>query len=84
MSSGCVRVEEPRQLADFVMAGIKNWNQSSYNESLSRGDSMTLSITQPVKIHLLYLTAFVDETGALNFRRDLYGYDQKMARFMPR
>jgi murein L,D-transpeptidase YcbB/YkuD len=32
-------------------------------------------LRKPVQVHLIYRTAFVDELGEINYRRDIYGRD---------
>jgi murein L,D-transpeptidase YcbB/YkuD len=32
-------------------------------------------LRKPVQVHLIYRTAFVDELGVINYRRDIYGRD---------
>jgi murein L,D-transpeptidase YcbB/YkuD len=31
-------------------------------------------------VYITYFTAWVDETGDINFRRDIYGHDAKLAK----
>jgi murein L,D-transpeptidase YcbB/YkuD len=46
---------------------------------LVSGESKTVSLREPLSVHLYYLTAWVDEAGTVQFRRDVYGYDAKVA-----
>ena len=39
------------------------------------GEETVVYLRQPVPVHLIYRTAFVDELGVINYRRDIYGRD---------
>ncbi|MGN6391606.1 MAG: L,D-transpeptidase family protein [Gemmatimonadales bacterium] len=82
LSHGCVRVENPVQLAEFVLDGQQGWNQDRIEAALD--DSATgnrmVSLEKPLPVYLLYLTAFVQD-GQVQFRNDPYGKDRRaMAR----
>lgn len=74
-SSGCVRVEEPLRLAEALL----DEQFEDFTEALDSGDTVALPLSRPVDVHLVYLTAWVDESGAACFRDDVYGYDAEMA-----
>lgn len=97
LSHGCVRVERPVELADFVLAGQDGWNDSTIRAAMHPVDSpvspagMSLDTTEgrtvrlehKVPVYILYLTAYVQD-GVLNFRGDPYGKDaQAQARIGP-
>ena len=83
LSHGCVRVEDPVGLADFVLDGQDGWDEGKIREAMenSKGKrGRMVSLEQPVPVYLLYLTAFVRD-GELQFRNDPYGKDRRaMAR----
>jgi L,D-transpeptidase YcbB len=80
LSHGCVWVEKPVELADYVFAGQDDWDEKKIREAMETvpadeeervvGHKVTLK--RPVPVYMVYLTAFVRE-GELNFRRDPYG-----------
>jgi murein L,D-transpeptidase YcbB/YkuD len=77
-SSGCIRVESPAALADFVLAGDDRWTPDVLAESLEKGETRTIRLKQPVPVHLLYLTAWTDKTGDIQFRSDIYERDKAL------
>jgi murein L,D-transpeptidase YcbB/YkuD len=79
-SSGCIRVEAPFVLADFVLAGDQRWTPDALTEALENGETRTIRLKQPVSVHLLYMTAWADETGVIQFRRDIYDRDRELDR----
>jgi murein L,D-transpeptidase YcbB/YkuD len=76
MSSGCVRIEDPFTLADLLLAGSPGWSPQKRDEILASGKTTRIDLPRPVQIVLAYYTAWVDETGTLQFREDVYGRDQ--------
>jgi L,D-transpeptidase YcbB len=82
LSHGCVRVEDPVQLAGFVLNQQDGWKQERIEQALddsAHGNQM-VSLERPLPVYLLYLTAFVRD-GQVQFRNDPYGKDQRaMAR----
>ncbi|WP_448192058.1 L,D-transpeptidase family protein [Azospirillum sp. sgz301742] len=77
-SSGCVRVGKPLELADFVLAGNPEWPVERRQQQLATGETKTVVLKQPVAVHLLYQTAWVDASGVVQFREDIYGRDTEM------
>jgi murein L,D-transpeptidase YcbB/YkuD len=85
LSHGCVWVERPVELADYVLAGQGDWNEMKVRQAMvtahpvgqkESADGNSVTLVQPVPVYLVYLTAFVRD-GALNFRRDPYGKDRE-------
>ncbi len=75
-SSGCVRVEKPRELAEALLRFNRDWHPEQIDEWLQAGRTRYVSLNRQVPIHLVYQTAWVDEEGVLQFRRDVYRRDQ--------
>jgi murein L,D-transpeptidase YcbB/YkuD len=84
-SHGCVWVEKPVELADYVLAGQDDWNEKKIREAMETvhsareggsADGHTVTLVRPVPIYIVYLTAFVQD-GVLNFRGDSYGRDRE-------
>ncbi len=78
-SHGCVRVEKPMQLAELVMGGASSgWTLGRF-QSLVGKSERTVSLPHKIPIHLEYFTEFVDESGALQDREDIYGITRRVA-----
>jgi murein L,D-transpeptidase YcbB/YkuD len=45
---------------------------------IEKGSEQKILIPHPLNVHFLYLTAWVDEWGALQFRSDIYGRDKRL------
>ena len=83
-SSGCIRVEAPLVLADFVLAGDGRWSPDALTEAIEKGETRTIRLKRPIPVHLLYMTAWVDETGVIQFRSDIYDRDRDLERALSR
>jgi L,D-transpeptidase YcbB len=75
LSSGCVRLERPIDLVEWVLRNTPNWNR----EAIEAADAEERTRHVPVRggavpVHLVYKTAFV-ENGVLQLRDDIYGLD---------
>jgi murein L,D-transpeptidase YcbB/YkuD len=79
-SSGCIRVESPAPLADFVLSGNQCWPPEALSEAIEKGDRRTIRLKRPVRVHLLYMTAWADEAGVIQFRSDIYDRDRDLDR----
>lgn len=74
-SHGCIRVEQPVELAKFVLKGMPEWTEDRIRQAMSRGESATLRLTEPVPVLIAYGTTLVKE-GRIHFFEDIYGLDR--------
>src|SRR4051812_44443719 len=76
-SHGCMRVENPAKYAE-IMSGLgipgKGYTQDQIKGMFGRSE-IDLRFTTPIPVHITYQTAFVDESGHLQIREDIYGRD---------
>lgn len=83
-SSGCIRVEHPLSLAEFLMNQNQQWPRERMETVIAAGETKTVRI-DPVPIEFVYWTAWPDaQTGDLNLREDIYGNDEALARKLAR
>lgn len=77
LSHGCVRVSEPLWLASFAIKGTPGWTRERLETEMAKPeDSYWLRLAEPLPIFLVYRTAWVDQEGLLQIRRDIYGHDR--------
>ena len=79
LSHGCIRVERPAELAQFVLADEITWNRESVLAAMKPGASKTVRLARPVPVILSYATAVTDRSGRALFAADIYRRDQKLA-----
>ncbi len=77
LSHGCVRVEEPEALAKYVLRNDPTWPMAKILTAMHSGVETTVKLAQPLPVHIVYFTAWVDGNGGLHFQPDVYGYDAK-------
>ena len=75
-SHGCIRVEEPEQLAKYVLRGYPEWDEASIGAAMHSGVEKHVKLKEKIPVHIVYFTSWVDENGGLHFQPDIYGYDQ--------
>lgn len=74
-SHGCIRLEKPFELAQYLMQNNSNWTDDRVKEILETGKTRYIKAAKPTDIVITYITASVDEYGLVEFRDDLYGRD---------
>jgi L,D-transpeptidase YcbB len=75
-SSGCVRVPDPLGLAAQVLKDDPKWSPARIDQVVKAGKNVVVPLGKPLPVHLVYDTAWVDESGAAQFRKDVYGRDE--------
>ncbi|AQQ66631.1 murein L,D-transpeptidase [Microbulbifer agarilyticus] len=81
-SHGCVRLQKPRELAQIVLADQGKpgkWDQERLARFTTGSRTRSVELNQPIPVHIVYWTAWVDEEGLLNFRPDVYQLDKNAA-----
>ena len=77
-SSGCIRAEKPVKLAVYLLKDDPNWTKEKIMAAVDRGKTRSIGISNPLNVHLLYWTAWVDKTGEIHFRDDIYDRDRPL------
>lgn len=75
LSSGCIRVEQPKLLAEKLIAGQQGWNRSNIDSAISQNRTTHIRLQKPVPVYLMYWTTWVDDKGILQIRDDVYQRD---------
>jgi L,D-transpeptidase YcbB len=74
-SSGCVRVQNVRQLVAWLLEGNKGWTLPDIDRVIKSGDQKNVELKKPVPLHWVYITGWATEDGVVQFREDIYGKD---------
>ena len=74
-SHGCIRIGKPIELATYLLSDKPNWTESQILATIDSGNSKAINLTQPMNIHIVYETAWVNEDNQLQFRNDIYSID---------
>jgi murein L,D-transpeptidase YcbB/YkuD len=78
-SHGCVRVEEPEALAQYVLRDQSQWTPEAIHAAMRAGQERHVKLSQPIPVHIVYFTTWVDANGGVHFQPDVYGYDMKQS-----
>jgi murein L,D-transpeptidase YcbB/YkuD len=80
LSNGCVRVQNPEELAELLL-GIAlpgdGWSVARMRGIYGSGER-TVRFRQAIPIHLVYFTMTVDSSGALVELPDVYGHNARV------
>lgn len=79
MSHGCIRVERPGELAQFVLADPRRWDAGAVAAAMAPGDMRIVRLAKPVPVVVFYATALVDRDGKALFAQDIYRQDDALA-----
>lgn len=74
-SSGCVRVENVRDLATWILEGQRGWDRPALDAAIQDGKRRDIRPVQPIPVIWTYLTGYVTPDGIVHFRPDIYGRD---------
>jgi murein L,D-transpeptidase YcbB/YkuD len=77
LSSGCVRVDNPLELTEYILNDEVNWNLEKITETLQNERTKFVKIKKEIAFHLLYWTAW-SENNNLIFRDDIYNLDANL------
>lgn len=77
-SSGCIRVEDPLQLASYLLEDKQGWNRQKLQEKIGTGEALTVRLPRPINIYLVYWTVWVGADNTLYFQKDIYNKDKSM------
>lgn len=74
-SHGCIRVENPQGLAEFVLYANPGWDAEKIRSRINSGRTQTVYLERPVPVYILYFTAWANGDGSVSFHKDIYGHD---------
>lgn len=74
-SEGCIRIEEPMELALYLLANNQQWSIERIEETVAKRTETTVFLPQSIPIFIQYSTAWVDDRGMLHLRNDIYQKD---------
>ncbi len=77
-SHGCIRVQNPANLAEVVLAGMEGWSLASIKAAIGNNKRRIVRLDEPLPVHLTYLTAWVNKDSSVHFRDDIYDRDKRL------
>src|SRR5262245_37000063 len=76
-SHGCVRVEEPEKLAEYVLRNQPEWTPDRITEAMHAAEERVVKLKTAIPVYLGYWTARVTTDHVVQFRKDVYGIDAR-------
>lgn len=77
-SHGCIRLQNPRVLAAWLLRNNPAWTPEAIDAFIATGVTERVALSQPVPIYLTYQTVYQSRDGVLQFRHDIYGRDWRL------
>ena len=77
LSHGCMRVQNPLDLARLILENDGQWDARKVKEILEAEmpEQVSIMLKHPVDVDVVYLNARVDDSGVCAFLSDVYQYD---------
>ena len=78
VSHGCIRVEDPFDLAVLLLSDEPEWSPDNIRTAMQQTKEQTVVLKVPVDVMVVYLTAWTDGKDRIQFRNDVYNNDEKV------
>jgi murein L,D-transpeptidase YcbB/YkuD len=79
-SHGCIRVEDPKALAAWVLRNNPGWTRERIEAAFKAGKQEQINLTNEIPVFIIYSTAIAEENGQVFFFDDIYRYDKAMGK----
>jgi len=74
-SSGCVRVQNVRDLNTWLLKDTPGWNRQAIEATIASRENTEIALSTPVPVYFTYFTAWASGDGVVQFRDDVYQRD---------
>ena len=74
-SSGCMRVQNVRELVYWILAESPGWSKAEIDEVIKSGERKDAKVAKPLPLYWVYVTAWATPDGVVQFREDIYNRD---------
>lgn len=80
LSSGCIRIEKPEAVADFILSSNEGWSREKMDKYIAAGRTVDIPAEQKLPVYVIYQTIWLDSSGRLVYGDDVYGRDEALLR----
>jgi murein L,D-transpeptidase YcbB/YkuD len=77
-SHGCIRLEDPARLAEWVLRDDPQWPREKIEAAMKADRPTQVNLKKKLIVFIFYDTAYVDSKGVVFFADDYYGHDAKL------
>ena len=81
-SHGCVRVGKARELAILILKEDTTWTLKKIDEAMNARKESIYTLKTEIPVYIGYFTTWVDEDGQINFYKDVYERDERLAELL--
>jgi murein L,D-transpeptidase YcbB/YkuD len=74
-SAGCIRVENPFELSEQLLATTQNWNRTNIDQLVASGKTKRVHPKDKIPVLITYTTVGTDKQGKVRFKPDIYNRD---------
>ncbi len=78
LSHGCVRLEQPAKLAEYVLRDQPEWTPDRISEAMHAEEERTVKLSRRIPVYLGYWTSRVGSDGTVQFRNDVYRIEERL------
>ena len=79
-SHGCIRVEDPVSLVQWILRDRPDWTAETIRSAMYGETTVQVSVLKPIPVLIVYGTVVVMEDGEVRFFDDIYGHDAALER----
>jgi L,D-transpeptidase YcbB len=75
-SHGCIRVENPTALAEWVLRDVPGWTRERIESAMQAERPTQANLREPLRVVIFYDTVHVNSENVVHFVSDIYGHDR--------
>ena len=79
-SHGCIRLADAEKMANYILRNDTSYTPEKIRELMNKGEEKWVTINPTLPVYIVYFSTWVSHDGKLNFRKDIYGADAKLAK----
>jgi murein L,D-transpeptidase YcbB/YkuD len=78
LSAGCIRLQDPLALAEWILSSQENWSLEEI-EAVTAGNAPTVIwLDERIPVHIAYWTVVASQSGEVRYLNDLYDRDDRV------
>jgi L,D-transpeptidase YcbB len=81
-SHGCINMDKAKELAILILKDNPDWPVERINAAMNGGVETTCFLKNKIPVYIGYFTTWVDDSGMINFYRDVYQRDNRLAELL--
>ncbi|MHA6289130.1 L,D-transpeptidase family protein [Maricaulis sp. CAU 1757] len=74
-SAGCIRVQNPLELAEWVLSREAGWSRERIDAVVAGSSPTVVRVESHIPVHIAYWTVVADAAGEVRYLHDLYRRD---------